>query len=375
MFGQPGGVQRLCEQNQLCPAGLEIPQGLPHHLADSLIDRLCAEKALQHANPSPPHPVRIQEVQVALQLPIHTPGSFCVLSVIARDYIQGAHGILHCAADGTGSVLGHAIGHDPAAADQAEGGPYTDQTVGGGGAADGIDRIGTDADKTHVGSDGRPCPPRGTARCPGQVIRVTGLTKDGADGLSPNGELMQISLGQNQRPGLAQAFGEEGILRWDKTLQRAGASRGGHVTGANIVLQQNRNAMERTGEGPRLPKLAIQPFRLFQCLRVDGDDGIEGRPLLVIGLDTGQICLSQLPAGQPAIQHSLMYLCHRALHNRKGRHVAHPPILVPVLPWIPSFAFSSRVIRALRPWPDSANWRAASTLGSIEPGAKCPSEM
>ena len=40
---------------------------------------------------------------------------------------------------------------------------------------------------------------------------------------------------------------------------------------------------------------------------------------------------------------------------------------VPVLPAIPSLAFSSNVIRAVRPGLDSANFTAAWTLGSIEP--------
>lgn len=41
----------------------------------------------------------------------------------------------------------------------------------------------------------------------------------------------------------------------------------------------------------------------------------------------------------------------------------------------PSFAFCKRVMRAVRPSPDSANSTAACTFGSMEPGAKCPSSM
>ena len=47
----------------------------------------------------------------------------------------------------------------------------------------------------------------------------------------------------------------------------------------------------------------------------------------------------------------------------------HRCTLVPVLPSMPSLAFSSRVIRATRPGADSAKDRAACTLGSMEPGA------
>lgn len=48
---------------------------------------------------------------------------------------------------------------------------------------------------------------------------------------------------------------------------------------------------------------------------------------------------------------------------------------VPVWPWMPSRAFSSSVMRALRPGFERANFTAASTLGSMEPGAKCPWAM
>ena len=44
-------------------------------------------------------------------------------------------------------------------------------------------------------------------------------------------------------------------------------------------------------------------------------------------------------------------------------------ILVPVLPWIPSLAFSRRVIMAVRPSPEAAKSIAACTFGSMEPGA------
>ena len=44
-------------------------------------------------------------------------------------------------------------------------------------------------------------------------------------------------------------------------------------------------------------------------------------------------------------------------------------IAVPVLPSMPSLAFSRRVMRAVRSGLDSANLTAASTFGSMEPGA------
>ena len=186
---------------------------------------------------------------------------------------------------------------------------------------------------------------------------------------------MQVGLGQDQGPGLAQAFGEEGVLPGDKALQGAGARRGGHIAGAHVVLQKDGDAVQGAGEGPGLLEHPVQPVCLLQRPGIDGNDGVKSGPLLIIGFYARQIGLGQLPAGQFPLQHSLLNLADGTFHDGKCGHITQLPILVPVLPWIPSLAFSSRVIRALRPWPDSANWRAASTLGSMEPGAKCPSAI
>lgn len=57
----------------------------------------------------------------------------------------------------------------------------------------------------------------------------------------------------------------------------------------------------------------------------------------------------------------------------EARPGAYSEIEVPVSPAMPALAFSSRVISAVRPGLDSANFSAASTLGSMLPGANCPS--
>ena len=54
---------------------------------------------------------------------------------------------------------------------------------------------------------------------------------------------------------------------------------------------------------------------------------------------------------------------------------AYMEIVVPVSPATPAPAFSSSVISARRPGRDSANFTAACTLGSIDPGANWPSAI
>ena len=50
-------------------------------------------------------------------------------------------------------------------------------------------------------------------------------------------------------------------------------------------------------------------------------------------------------------------------------------MVVPVSPATPAPAFSSRVISARRPFRDWANFTAAWTFGSMEPGANWPSSI
>ena len=60
---------------------------------------------------------------------------------------------------------------------------------------------------------------------------------------------------------------------------------------------------------------------------------------------------------------------------RPGGLLFYRRMTVPVLPSMPSLAFSSRVMRAERPGLLSAKATAAWTLGSMEPGANCPSSI
>ena len=64
---------------------------------------------------------------------------------------------------------------------------------------------------------------------------------------------------------------------------------------------------------------------------------------------------------------TVIALCEKHFYIRLVLKEAYWWIRVPVLPAIPSLAFSSNVIRAVRPGLDSANFTAAWTLGSMEP--------
>lgn len=94
----------------------------------------------------------------------------------------------------------------------------------------------------------------------------------------------------------------------------------------------------------------------------------------------GRFC--RLPPGEKFI--SLFLLFHRknscilrstVLECNQSKGLYSSWIRVPVSPRMPSRAFSSRVMRAQRPGLERAKATAASTLGSMEPGANCPWAM
>ena len=77
------------------------------------------------------------------------------------------------------------------------------------------------------------------------------------------------------------------------------------------------------------------------------------------------------PAGIPP----LLILIRCMVIIGHGDELVNYWMRVPVSPEMPSRAFSSNVMSAARFSPDSAKSMAASILGSMEPGAKCPSAM
>ena len=151
-------------------------------------------------------------------------------------------------------------------------------------------------------------------------VRVYRLAQDGADGFPPNGELVEVGFCQDQGAGLPEAADDKGVVAGDKPRQGGGAGGGGHVEGIHIVLQHHRDAVEGTGELPGFFQPGVQPVGLLQCPGVDQDDGVDGRPLLLVGVDSGQVPLDQLAAGELPGQHGGMYLGNGCFHQLEFSH-------------------------------------------------------
>ena len=85
------------------------------------------------------------------------------------------------------------------------------------------------------------------------------------------GPFAHVGLAQNDGAGGAQALGHEGIARRDGALERQRSRRGGHaVVGIEIVLERDRDAVERSAESASAA-LRVEFIGDFERVRVDLD--------------------------------------------------------------------------------------------------------
>ena len=69
--------------------------------------------------------------------------------------------------------------------------------------------------------------------------------------------------------------------------------------GVKQILHRDRNTVQDTARS-RSTSLGVQFSSPFQSLGIQGDDAVQFGPLLIIGLDSIQIELHQLTAGEGA---------------------------------------------------------------------------
>jgi hypothetical protein len=73
--------------------------------------------------------------------------------------------------------------------------------------------------------------------------------------------------------------------------------------------------------GPAIRR--IEPVRLFERLRVERDDGIDARSVLVVRLDSIEVELDELPYRQRSRLVAAVDLRDRRLHDVEGRLTHH----------------------------------------------------
>ncbi len=88
--------------------------------------------------------------------------------------------------------------------------------------------------------------------------------------------------------------------------------------GLEIILHDHRHAMQRPGKSG-LRETPVQLLGLFLHVRIQHHDGIDRRPVLVVGLDALQIIAHQFPASKSPRLHGVVDLRDRCLDDVEGR--------------------------------------------------------
>ena len=95
-------------------------------------------------------------------------------------------------------------------------------------------------------------------------------------------ELAQVDLREHNRPGVTQLLHDEGVVRGQRPLQHDGAGRGREVRRVDVVLQDQRDAMQGGAGTPGLPEMRpngetmANTFQGVFPVEDTGADGYEG---------------------------------------------------------------------------------------------------
>jgi hypothetical protein len=105
-------------------------------------------------------------------------------------------------------------------------------------------------------------------------------------------ELAEIGLGENDRTLDQHLFDDRGVARRNEGLEQSRSVSGRHEVGLDLVLHQNRDAVQ-----PADRATALEPRIKLSC-NCDGSwvdvlDCIEFRASLIVGFDAGKIALDE----------------------------------------------------------------------------------
>ena len=241
-----------------------------------------------------------------------------IRGIDSRHHTQGRRHVGDVQRQRSAGIEGEGQRHDAASAQQSMGGLQADDAV----------RCGRSTNRTAgVGAHPQGCEHRGDAGAgaagrarggAGEVMGIQGLAADGAMSAA-RGELRQVDLGENDGAGVAQFFYQKSILRRDRAPQHEGARGGRQIRGVVVVFQYHRNAVQRTARSFR-SALGIERTRRVERRGIQCDDGVDRRPLLVVGLDARQVELGELFRGQASLRHGVFEICDAGLGqvDRRG---------------------------------------------------------
>ncbi len=225
--------------------------------------------------------------------------------VVTAEHGEGERGVDHVAGHGPRRVLFGGDRHDPRLADQPETRLVADHPVHPGRAHDGAVRLGADRHLRQRRGQRRG---RTGGRATGvavQHVRVVRLAAHrrpsrGRPRRAEVGPLGHVGLAEDHRARRPQPLDQVGVRVGRAARQRQGPGGRRHVAGVDVVLEEDRDAVERAA-GPAEPVPEIAGGRLAQGRRAGAQHRVE---LGVDGLDPPQVRAGQRGRGQRAAVHA-----------------------------------------------------------------------
>ena len=247
----------------------------------------------QDADPRSPQAVRVQKIRVAGRRVPHPSGGNRIVPVVAHHDVQQRGHVPDRAGHGAqGAGLLRPAGVDAAAAHQTGGGAHAGDAVPGGGPAYGGQPLLADPHGAEIGGNGGAGPARRPAHGAFDIVGIPGGPEQRAVGVA-GAQLAQGGLGQHDGAGFLELLHHPAVPVRVVVLEDQGAQGGGRPLQVRLVLDEHRDAVERTRLARTLER-GVQAVRLLQRRRVHRDDGVDSGAAPVIGLDAVDIHLHQL---------------------------------------------------------------------------------
>src|SRR5215213_5249460 len=131
-------------------------------------------------------------------------------------------------------------------------------------------------------------------------------------------EFAERDFAQNNGPRILQLPHNEGVALRAKIREQYRAKGGRHSRGVNLVLEEDRYAVEGPDEAPRGLRLRVKCVRLLEYVGIQRKHRVEGRTLLVIGINAIEVHPDQSPHGQPAVPVSGVNVLDSSVKNFKA---------------------------------------------------------
>ena len=158
--------------------------------------------------------------------------------------------------------------------------------------------VAAPSDSRETGRDRSTGSPAGAAGVPRRVVRVTGLTAHRTDGRDTGRQLVHVGFSEDHGSGLPQLTYLEGVVRGDHPGQRDGSTGSRQVRRIVIVLQDDRDTVERSPD-PAECALLVQCRRLRPGVRVQVDHAVQRRTSPVVRAYPGEVCVHELHCSDP----------------------------------------------------------------------------